>query len=363
MDHTTEVFSTANEHYEILQRESAPASLREFNAELLLRIGDFRKKNLELAAKENDLRRELASQEKRELERERIVSEKYQDEIASLKRALSEALMTKEQTNEEWTRRLSALTDEKWDLELALENSKKTEFDLKETIAHLEDRLNKTAKLNEAAQTKETQMIAAFEALRNEYTNVDHCYRGANETVAQQRAEIHALTARYESAIQQLQERLKVEHRQQSEAIVRENTELRSMLSVRDTKLEAERASLQTLKERLAYLDQHLHQPGERVKRDKAELASILTSVKTEVEFALEHPFKEYLEIAEQEIAFLEKQLQAPSTNSIHRAKLEHRMREACAHRDAIKGMLENSESELRSHFDKIAEISTSVFA
>jgi hypothetical protein len=94
----------SSEHYEFLQlnqvgRLSERAtrvvdpeeqSLRQFNTELLQKVGDFRKRNLELSASENDLKTKLALQTKTANEKERELTTNFQSEIESLQRKLSE---------------------------------------------------------------------------------------------------------------------------------------------------------------------------------------------------------------------------------------------------------------------------------
>ncbi len=358
-----------NEHYEILQMDlvkrglnrslaalsaEEDTSLRDFNAELLSRIGDFRKKNLELARSEYALRMELAQVEKREREREQGTSERYEREIENLKRTVTELQLSNEHSNEEWNRKYTALSDEKWERELEIENLKKKEIEQQETISRMAQQIaEQTAK--EASRTEESKrehqrMTSAYEALRGEYSSIEACYHAANETVLQLRSEIHALTARYEQALLQQKDQLRHEHKTQSELIVTENAQLRSMLLARDTKLDADRSAVQALRERLAYLDQHLGQVGERVRRDKVELTKVSKCINEELQFALTHPFTEYLQIAELEVAQLERQLGSSSQMAPHRQKLEARLNQAVSHRDGIKAILNDSQSDLARH-------------
>ena len=94
----------SNEHYEFLQLSQVgrisdrasqvvgaeEQSLRQFNAELLHKIGEYRKKNLELSANENELKTKLAQTTKSLGERERELVSRYEDEIGQLRKDLEE---------------------------------------------------------------------------------------------------------------------------------------------------------------------------------------------------------------------------------------------------------------------------------
>lgn len=405
-----------NEHYEALQMDlkkrgnranqssdSESSSLREFNAELLARIGEFRKKNLELAASENTLRIALAAQEKQQSDLERTLAEKFRKEVDQLSKSLGEIQITSSRSSEEWNRKFAKLSDEKWSLELEVDSLRQTNKEHEKASSELEqelarvreelrmaneaaresahqiDKLNQNlamekknaADLEEAVQfgknalqeavetsrVRETQMMNAYEALRVEYTNMDKCYHDANNNVLRLREDILKLKNQHEIELNQLQERLTREFVTQSETLFTENAQLRENLAIRDTRNDAERTALQTLREQLNYLDQHLRQTAEKTKKDKAELWTSARNLAEELEFALTHPFTEYLEIAELEIVQLEKQFAATSNISPARSKLQTRLEQAKAHRDGIDSILKGSNTEIAQHLERVRAI------
>lgn len=411
----------SSEHYKILQLDQVgrdDKSLREFNAELLQRIGEYRKKNLELVANENNLKSEIAVQMKQFSERERELTQKFQREFDQLKKSIEDDRITNEQSIEEWNRKLAKLSDENWAKGLEIEGLRRTENEIQEKILKLQEQVARTlateasqrseleaaleseeslrvelelskkesesaaqrftAISNELAQEKtlstqaqlalksqieqvsdafrkrEAELITAFEALRVEYSNIDTCYKEANETTSQIRAELRAREDEHQQRLIEQEKTLRASYLTENHAMIAENTKLREMLSVRDQRLDQDREALQTWREQLGYLDQHLRQLSDSIKKDRSEILRTAKSVSEEVQFNLQHPFTEYLEIAEREVVQIESQLSSTSGMSPLRAKLEARLESAKSHRNGILEILDQAKSGLNEHAKSI---------
>lgn len=376
----------SNEHYEFLQLNqigplSARASkaidpeeksLRQFNAELLQRIGDFRKKNQELSESENALKSQLAQTQKQAQETERALTSRFENEIAILKRDLESLRTSHQESNEEWSRRLSRLSDDGWARDLENETLRRSadEFQqklsqLEEENRHLRETVDSQARTltTTAAATKarETQLTGAFEALRKEYADIDRCYAESNAALVKLRAESRELETRHETELQELTTYLTEQAKEESTQIREENARLREQLSARDVRLDQERASLETWKDQLTQLDQHLRHFSEKLKRGKAELGTLTKTLESEVRFAVANPFVEYLGLAEHEIESLNQQLMSTSALSPAKAKLESRLAQANSHREAIKAVLDKSEAQLNEHLKTIQSVLKSI--
>lgn len=407
---STEPTIVSNEHYEFLQLsqhgriseraskvvDDEEQSLRQFNAELLQKIGDYRKKNLELSASENELRTKLALQTKLNAEKERDLVMKYETQISDLKKALSEKSQKLDDANEDWSRRLARLTDESWAQGLENENLRRREDELQSKVSQFQVEMDRAqelersqalaietltsekeriaaeleeaehrkvemkatfdeqniqlAKLVEATRERESQMATAYEALRLEYANIDRCYNESNQALIKLQAEMRERYKQHETELQELQTYLQTKAAQDSSLIRDENAKLREALSQRETRLDQDRASMQAWKDQLNHLDQYLKQFAEKLRKSKSELIRLTKSIEDEVKFSTQHPFTEYLEMAEQEIAAVQQQLTGVSSMSPLKAKLETRLQQATAHRDGIKGILEKSASQITEH-------------
>lgn len=411
----------SNEHYEFLQLsqvgrlserasqvvDAEEQSLRQFNAELLHKIGEYRKKNLELSANENELKTKLAQNAKAAGERERELVSNYENEIAQLRKDLEESRQKIQDSQEDWTRRLSKLTDESWAQGLENENLKRIEDDLSSklekfqeelTRAHALEESNRTAietltaekqrvvselaeaerkaadiqqafdkytietqtrfeqqslqvaKMIEQSKEREQQMIAAYEALRLEYANMDRCYTESNQALVKIQGEMRERYKQHETELEELTAYLTNKAAQESAAIREENVRLRENLSQRDTRLDQDRQAMETWKDQLTSLDAHLKQFSEKLKRAKGEMIRLTKNVEGEVKFSLTHPFTDYLEMADLEIAQIAQQLTGISSMSPLKAKLEARLQQANAHRNGIKAILDKSGAQLNEH-------------
>lgn len=388
--------------------ENGEESLRQFNAELLERIGDFRKRNLELASIENALRQELSQASKREAARERELAAKFQSEIEALKKALSEERIKHEQTSEEWQRKLSRMTDESWSKGLDLTKAKAS-FDeersaLIESRTQLEDEIEKlrsqmlenqrrgeksrtelAAQLDEAneligalqqgledakketlAQTaqaareknqltdqfraREQQFVTTFDALKLDYARLDQGFKEASETASRLRTELQSQIERHRSELSEQARVLREQFVKEQHELFAENAKLKELLNARDTRNAAESEALLKWRDQLASLDSHLKGLSDLLKRGRGELLRAAKKVQDEIQFSLAHPFTEYLEAAEKEVEYLEKQIGSASQLSPMRSKQEARLQEAISHRDAIRELLEKAETPLKEH-------------
>lgn len=404
----------SNEHYEFLQLsqvgrisdraqkvvDAEEQSLRQFNAELLTKIGEFRKKNLELAANENELRTKLAVQAKQNADKEREITAKLQGEIDQLKAKLEAIERANEETKEEWSRKLSKLSDESWAQGLENENLKRMEEELESKLQGFQGELDRQreledahkqaiqtltnenhrisqelqeaeqnkidtqkafdsqniqlAKMVEATQEREAQLVRAYEALRVEYANMDRCYNESNNALVKLQSEMRERYQQHENELQELTTYLETKAAQESQLIREENANLKQALMIKDTRNEEDRRNLQAWKDQLTSLDQYLKQFGDKLKKSKSEMIRLSRSLEDEVRFSVAHPFTEYLEIADQEVAQIEQQLTTTSSLSPLKQKLDQRLQAAVSHRDGIKQILNKSGSQLEEHTKSI---------
>lgn len=365
---TTDSEIVSNEHYEFLQLnqvgrlspraakgvDTDEQSLRQFNAELLQRIGEYRKRNLELSAVENELRSQLASQLKQSTDRERELTAKYEDEIETLRISLADTKLASEEAKEDWSRRLAKLSDESWAQALENETLKRSEDELSRQLAHLQETVDAQSvrhiESEETHRSRETQMTTAFEALRIEYSNIDKCYAESNAALVKLQSEMRSRETKYETEIQELTSYLKRKGDDDASLIREENARLRESLAVRDTRHDVERASLTSWKDQLSGLDQHLKQFAEKLQRSKTELTRLSKSAEEEIKFSLKNPFTDYLDMAELEVQQIQAHLAATSTLSPLKQKLEVRLQQAVSHRDGIGEILDRSDSQLAEH-------------
>lgn len=388
--------------------ENNEGSLRQFNAELLEKIGDFRKRNLELASIENALRIELGEQSKRETNRERELTAKFTGEIETLKKALGEARLDHERNSEEWQRKLSRMTDESWskglevtklksafeqersalqDAKTALEDelettrsqlldqqrrAEKTRTELSaqleeanELIAGLQEGLEaaksesvaiagaaarEKAMLTDQYRTREQQLYTTFDALKLDYERLSHGFNQATETATHLRAELQRATEKHRNDLEDQQNRLREAFVTEQHELFAENAKLKDLLSQRETRNAAESESLLKWRDQLSSLDSHLKGLSDLLKRGRADLLRAAKKVNEEIDFALANPFTDYLQVAEKEVDYLQKQISAASPLSPVRSKQEARLGEAISHRDAIRGLLEGADAPLRDH-------------
>jgi len=384
------------------------ASLREFNGNLLERIGEFRKQNLALSSNESTLRASLATQEKRcaDLERKlaKLTDEKWEktleveglakieaelrDEIERIKQEsaqsleqadrqsqqtlelhraensdlrnrldasvaenarLAERLASSERLNSERAARIDEADQLLSGLEEALETSKQELQTSKDAATRaLAAAHEQQAQLNakiQALAARENQLIGAFESLRAEYSSIDACYKEASATVIRLRGEF------------EVQARMLADAQKDVESLTFERTRLQQLLEVKEARDESERTRLQTAREQLDFLERHLRQVSEALKKDKAEILRLSKQIAEELQLTRQHPFREYLEAAEMELSHLHAQLQSMSEMSPNRAKLEARIGQATEHRDLLKSALFNSERHLEERMQVVQTI------
>lgn len=384
------------------------ASLREFNGKLLERIGEFRKQNLALSTNESTIRASLTTQEKRcaDLERKlaKLTDEKWEktlevealsklegeqrDEIERIKQESAQAL---EQADRQHLQAIESIRAENSDLRNRLDAAVSENARLAERLAASE-RLNseRAARIDEADQllsgfeealeqskqelqtskdaatralsaahelqaqlngkiqaltAREAQLITAFESLRAEYSSIDACYKEASATVVRLRGEF------------EVQSRMLADAQKDVESLTFERTRLQQLLEVKEARDEGERTRLQTTREQLDFLERHLRQVSEALKKDKFEVLRISKQIADELQLTRQHPFREYLEAAEMELSHLQTQMQSMSEMSPSRAKLEARIARATEHRDVLKSALFNSERHLEERLQVVQTI------
>jgi hypothetical protein len=383
-------------------------SLREFNSKLLERIGDFRKQNLALSTSENALRASLLNSEKRcaDLERKlaKLTDEKWEkalevealtkleisqrDEIEKIRQEatqaieeierrqvtriesliadaaelknrldasisentrLAERLAASERTNLDQAARIDEADQLIAGLEIELEASKQELMSARETssrtlAANQEHQAQLAGKL-QAMTVRETQLIAAFESLRAEYASIDACYKEASTNVVRMRGEF------------EVQSRMLADAQKDVESLNFERARLQQLLEVKEVRDESERTKIQTSREQLDFLERHLRQVSEALKKDKTEILRLAKQIAEELQPSRQHPFKEYLQAAEMELLHLQSQLAAMSEMSPTRSRLEARISQSIEHRDILKTALLNSERHLEERIQAVQSI------
>ena len=339
------------------------ASLRSFNSQLLERIGEFRRRNLELTNSESAVRSALASSESLKAEYEKDLKAKTEENQA-LKAALAEQKKAFDRHKDEMGRKLAQLTDAKWELEIERDGLKTALADREQELAHAQEDTTKAvdevqrerrleiealqsanevlvsqteqlsaeisqmqshaSELKRLHSEREAQLVSAFENLRNEYSNIDTCYKESTEHMNRLRGDLES-ASRASAGLQA-----------QLNAAMQENRKLKQNLEVRDTGVEAERTRLRTWQERLDFLDKYLRQLSETLKRDRNDLLRLAKSMAQELESSRGQPFRDYLPAVENEIAHLQSQMQNTSEFSPMRMKLQARIAETREHKDAL---------------------------
>jgi chromosome segregation ATPase len=338
-------------------------SLRTFNSQLLERIGEFRRRNLELSNSESALRSALTSAESLKSEYEKDLKTKS-DENQALKAALAEQKRAFDRYKDEMGRKLAKLTDEKWAMEIERDGLKTAISERDELLANAQGDTAKAVEETQRAhrleiesmqsaneilssQTeqmateiaqmqshasdlkrlhgeREAQLVAAFDNLRSEYSNIDTCYKESSEHINRLRADLESVT------------RTNAGMQAQLNVSAQEIRKLRQSLEVRDIGVDAERTRLQTWQERLEFLDQYLRQLSETMKRDKNDVLRLARSMAQELESSRGQPFRDYLPAVENELTHLQTQLQNTSELSPMRLKLEVRLAQTREHKDAL---------------------------
>lgn len=386
------------------------ASLRDFNSQLLERVGEFRRQNHQLLADESAMRSALATQEKLRAERESELSEAHA-RIALLTEALNEQQADFERSKDEMNRKFARLTDDKWSNDLEVDSMRQLQLSLQEEISRKQEEisdlrmleaslqnkiqelnvaiatfkstasaeqndlmsqrdqatyalgqaLEKQSQLSEQFKNRENQLIMAFDQLRAEYSNIDKCYKDSVEVIAQLRNSLRETEQGAMRAMNELQNRLQADFQRQFEAVLIENRKLKEKLETRDTNLEVEKKKLQTWQEQLNFLDQHLKQFSQSMKKEKAEVQRLSQQIQQELDIAQKHPVPEYLAAAELEVTNLQNQLDHTSALSPARQKIEGRLAQAIEHREALKMILVDAERKFSERTSMLQTIAKSV--
>lgn len=270
----------------------AIASLREFNSQLLARIGQFRKRNLELTASETSLREAVSELQAKCANFERTLEQKEREleRAQTLHHTAVEAL---EKANRAHRDELQALEN--------------TKSELLERIETLNSQLNDSKSKIEQLQQREEQALEAFEKIRIEYSNMDKCYQEATERAAQLSAQLSESKAAFEKVLVETTARLQADFQKQFSALLAENQRLQERLDARDNRIETELARLKSRQDQVGFLEQHLNQLAVAIKKDKADILRIAKILSNDT--GRPNPFKEETEAARAELANLIKRL------------------------------------------------------
>lgn len=272
----------------------ALASLREFNSQLLARIGEFRKRNLELASSETSLRATVSELQAKCANHDRVL-EQNQRELERAQALHKTAVEALEKANR----------SHRDELEI-VETSK---MELMERIDQLNAQLNETKSTIEQLQKREEQALEAFEKVRSEYSNIDKCYQEATERAAHLSAQLSESKIAFEKILVDMNTRLQADFQKQFAALMAENQRLQERLDTRDNRIEAELNRLKGRQEQVGFLEQHLNQVAATIRKDKTDilrLAKLLSQ-----DSGRPNPFKEETDIAKIELANLIKRLSA----------------------------------------------------
>ena len=350
------------------------AALRDFNAQLLERIGQFRRQNLELSANENDLRTSLAEQQAAnvklkaeltqtltqvtdekwasdlEVERLRMLYEKTAQEFSDADRAQKTELDFLRTANTDFQTQIAELTRTRDAQATQLGETGHALLVSQEQMAHL----------SKEFQTRETQSLGAFESLRAEYTSIDKCYKESTEMIAHLRMQLSSSKVEFEKILTEFQARMQSDFQKQFEIVFAENQKLRGLVQVRDTRTDTDLSKLKIWQDQLSNLDRHLQQVANGLKKDKADLSRLLKQVAQELEMSRAHPFQDYLNAADMDLAHLRQQLNAMSELSPARSKLEVRVAQANEYRDAVHLLLVKAEQRFEERSQIIQALAKS---
>ncbi len=270
----------------------AIASLREFNSQLLARLGQFRKRNLELTASETALRQTVSELEAKCANHERALEQKAREleRAQALHRTAVDAL-------DKATR---AHRDE-------IDALEKTKNELLERVESLTAQLKEAKTQIEQLQKREEQALQAFEKIRTEYSSMDKCYQEATERAAQLSAQLAESRAAFEKVLVETNARLQADFQKQFAALLAENQKLQERLEARDNRIEVELERLKARQDQVGFMEQHLNQVAMALKKDKADILRIAKILAPDN--GRPNPFKEEVEAARSELASLIKRL------------------------------------------------------
>lgn len=345
-----------------------------------------------LARKEEDLQA-LKAERAQELE---SVRTNHQDEVDSLKRT-QESLRSEIETERsgrlelqdkfealrgEHEARLEEIENQRNELEQAhrllggLERAvESSSTELAEATTKVSELQNEVGRLTqqlsqqfEQARSREAQMIGEVARLRGDCSALEQHLREANTVTAELRQTLDAQRVQHEAEIREmeteaqrglaaLKAKLQEEFQNQFEPILAETKVLRQKLEVRETNTENDRKSLKQWQEQLNFLDQHLRQAKDTLKKDKAEVVRLAKQLAQELQGAGLHPFKDYLEFADTEIANLRVLFNNTSSLSPARPKLEERLAQMVEHREALNASLAEAQRVIGERVQAVVAI------
>lgn len=215
---------------------------------------------------------------------------------------------------------------------------------------------------------RESQLNAEIARLRVEGSKLEKRLRDSDDLVVELRTTLDTLRNQQASALRSLeveaerrmtemQSSLQEDFQRRFDGLLSENRQLRQMLETRETHNESERQSLKQWQEQLSYLDQHLRQFKETVKKEKTDLLRLVRQFINELQMAGTHPFDEYVKLAEIEISKLQTQINNTSNLSPLRPKLEERLTQMAKEKDALQSTLANSKKVREERIDSLVAI------
>ena len=273
----------------------ALASLREFNSQLLVKIGQFRKQNLELTNRETLLRQQMSELQSKCATHDRTLEQKSceLERAQTLNLAAAQALEKAHHSHRN-----------------ELESLESAKAELGERIETLSAQLSEAKSEIELLQQREAQALEAFEKVREEYTNMDKCYQGATERAAQLSSQLSESKVAFDKVLVDMNAKLQADFQKQFSALLSENQRLQAQLEARDTRIESELTRLKSRQDQVGFIEQHFNQMTAAIKKDKADILRIAKLLSMET--GRPNPFKEKTEDAKLELANLLKKLSAP---------------------------------------------------
>jgi chromosome segregation ATPase len=260
-------------------------------------------------------------------------------------------------------------------LELAIEQKNSEIRSAKEqgeqSLRACQDLTHKNAQQAEAFRMRESQLLGDLAKARTEQAKQEKALQEANEMIAE-------LTAAFETeksqnvmrmrdfevaaqkGLQDLQARMEGEFQKQFEVVLAENRKFREMLGVRDHQMEIDRNNLKQWQEQLYFFDQHLRQTKDSLKRDRTEILRLAKQLTNELQLARNHAFKEYVQIAENEIARTREQIANTAALSPMKTKLEERLVQLTEQRDSLSAGLEKAQGMIDERIQALGAITKS---
>lgn len=270
----------------------AIASLRDFNSQLLAKIGLIRMRNLELTKSETALREVVSELQSKSATQERLIEQKNHEleRAQALNHAAARALDKANQAHRS-----------------EMESLESAKNELSDRVDTLEAQLAESKLALEQLAQREEQALEAFERVREEYTNIDKCYQQATDRAAQLSAQLSDSKIGFDKVLVEMNARLQSDFQKQFSALMTENHRLQAHLEARDTRIETELAKLKTRQDQVGFLEQHLNQQAAAMKKDKADMLRIAKLLSHDN--GRPNPFKGQTDEARTELAGLLKKL------------------------------------------------------